>query len=114
MTKLTSRSYLLLLACALFWLATSSVAWACPNCRDALAGDPAQAGMVRGLFWSIMFLLSMPFLITAGLGAYFYWLISRARKQLPVVSIPQASSPIAESVAAESNDAKEELEVANV
>jgi hypothetical protein len=53
---------------------------ACPNCRETLAGDASQAGLVRGLFWSILFMVSMPFLILGGLSSYFYWEICRARR----------------------------------
>lgn len=53
--------------------------FACPNCKDALANDPAAAGLVRGYFYSILFMLSMPILIISGLSSYFYWEICRAR-----------------------------------
>jgi heme/copper-type cytochrome/quinol oxidase subunit 2 len=64
----------------LLLLAGNAWVQACPNCRDAMAGDPAQAGLVRGLFWSILFMLSMPFLILGGLSSYFYWEVRRARR----------------------------------
>ena len=55
-------------------------AWGCPTCKDSIAqNDPAAAGIVRGYFWSILFMMSMPFLILTGLGSYFYWQIRRAR-----------------------------------
>lgn len=63
-----------------------SVAWACPNCRDALASDPNQAHLVRGLFYSIIFLLSMPFLILGGLSSYFYWQVRQARTRAALAS----------------------------
>ena len=63
----------------LFAVTWSTVAWSCPNCKDTLANDPAQAGLVRGFFWSIMFMVSMPFLVFGGISAYFYWEIRRAR-----------------------------------
>ena len=59
-----------------------SIASACPNCRDALAqNDPAGAGVARGYALSIMFMLSMPYLIFVGLGTYFYLLVRQARKR---------------------------------
>lgn len=45
-----------------------------------MAGDPAQAGMVRGYFWSILFMMSMPFTILTGLGTYFYFQWRSARQ----------------------------------
>lgn len=56
-----------------------SVVSACPNCKDAIANDPAAQGLVRGYFYSILFMLSAPILIFSGLSSYFYWEICRAR-----------------------------------
>jgi heme/copper-type cytochrome/quinol oxidase subunit 2 len=70
------RFYGLAILLAVTW---STVAWSCPNCKDTLANDPAQAGLVRGFFWSIMFMVSMPFLVFGGISAYFYWEVRRAR-----------------------------------
>ena len=75
-----NRHALLLLLIAVAWLSGDSLAVACPNCGDAMASDPVQAGLVRGIFWSILFLLSMPFLIFAGISGYFYWLVRNARR----------------------------------
>jgi len=36
--------------------------------------------MVRGYFWSIVFMMSMPFLIFASLASYFYLQVSRGRR----------------------------------
>ena len=81
-----NRHALLLLLIATAWFTGDSLAMACPNCGDAMASDPAQAGLVRGIFWSILFLLSMPFLIFAGIAGYFYWLIRSARANAPVLA----------------------------
>ena len=83
MNAATLRRILSVAALALL-LAVSyqSIATACPNCKDALAqNDPTSAGLARGYALSIMFMLSMPFLLTAGLGTYFYLLVRQARKQ---------------------------------
>lgn len=58
----------------------ATLAEACPTCKDGLGNDPARADMVRGYFWSILFMMSMPFLILAGLGTYFYLQIRKARR----------------------------------
>jgi hypothetical protein len=84
--------------------ASSAVAWCCPNCKDALANDPAQAGLVRGFFWSIMFMVSMPFLVFGGVSAYFYWEVRRAKsaQQAAAAVAPQIEtigSPFAEASA---------------
>lgn len=54
-------------------------AGACPTCKENMAADPAAANLVRGYFWSILFMLSMPFLILGGLSGYFYYEVRRAR-----------------------------------
>ena len=57
----------------------SSVAVACPTCKENLAHDPASANLARGFYYSILFMLSMPPLIFGGLSAYFFWEVRRAR-----------------------------------
>jgi len=53
--------------------------WACPNCREALAESPNAYNLVQGFGWSIVFMMSMPFLIFTGVGSYFYWEVRKAR-----------------------------------
>jgi hypothetical protein len=55
-----------------------TVCQACPTCRDGIAEGAQQAGIIRGYFWSILFMMSMPFLILGGLSAYFYYQIRQA------------------------------------
>ena len=53
---------------------------ACPTCKEAIAENgQSQEGLVRGYFWSIIFMMSMPFLIFGGLGYYFSSQVRRAR-----------------------------------
>ena len=61
-------------------LAFAQIAEACPTCKDGI-NDPSRAGMVRGYFWSIIFMMSMPFLILGGLSSYFYYEICKARRK---------------------------------
>lgn len=42
--------------------------------------DPDSANLVRGYFWSILFMMSMPFLIMGGLSTYFYYEVCKARR----------------------------------
>ena len=89
--SLSSRWVLALLIVLMFVGAVS----ACPTCKDGLAqNDPGRANMVRGYFWSILFMMSMPFLILGGLGSYFYFEIRRARStgQLNAATLPQTGS----------------------
>jgi len=51
----------------------ATAAEACPGCAEAQAGQgPERANIVRGYFWSIVFMMSMPFLMVGGFGTYCY------------------------------------------
>jgi hypothetical protein len=67
-------------------LACSTLSQACPTCRYAIAERTAQAGIIQGYFWSILFMMSMPFLILGGLSAYFYYQVRRARANATLVA----------------------------
>lgn len=63
-------------------IAATTVATACPNCKYTVAGeDPSRDGMVAGYFYSILFMMSMPFLLLTGFGSYAYWLVRRAHEK---------------------------------
>jgi hypothetical protein len=37
-------------------------AWACPNCKEAVAAQPADAArLAQGYNWSVLFMLAVPF-----------------------------------------------------
>jgi hypothetical protein len=60
------------------WGLFVAAAQACPTCRDDLAQGP-NGNLVRGVFYSILLMMSMPFVILGGLATYGYWLVRRAR-----------------------------------
>ncbi len=60
-------------------LCLADAALACPTCKENLANDPEAANIVRGYFYSILFMLSMPPLILSGLSLYFYYEVRKAR-----------------------------------
>ena len=74
-----SRYWTRLMGCLVVVLLCCGMADACPTCKDALHTDPAQANLMRGYFWSILFMMSMPFVIFSSLGSYFYFQVRRAR-----------------------------------
>ncbi len=43
-------------------------------------GGEAAQKMLNGWFWSIVFMMSMPFAIVASLGGYMYWIVRKARR----------------------------------
>ena len=62
-------------------LAVAESVVACPNCKDSLSqNDPTAMGIVQGFFWSIILMLSLPFIVLVGLSTYFYVLVRRARR----------------------------------
>lgn len=75
-------------------LATSS-AVACPSCKEALAtGEAGQGDIVRGFFWSILLMMSTPFVVVGGLGCLMYREVRKGRA---------AQTVAAQTAAAQSN-----------
>ncbi|HEY2840009.1 MAG TPA: hypothetical protein VGJ26_12715 [Pirellulales bacterium] len=76
-------------------LAAADRALACPSCQAALASQEGGAKVVQGFFWSILFMMAMPFSILGGFSTYFYVLVRRARRQdlalAPVASATQVA-----------------------
>ena len=70
-----------------------NVALACPTCTNGLGNDPAHSSMVQGYFWSIVFMMSMPFLVLGGISAYFYYEIRRARSRQATAAARSAAQP---------------------
>ncbi len=62
-------------------LLLTAAAAACPTCKDAVADGPHGGDLVRGFGWSIIFMMSTPFLVFSGICAYFYYEILKARRQ---------------------------------
>ena len=70
------RSFLFTLVCVALWV---GVADACPTCKESVAENGGN--LIRGYFWSIVFMMSMPFLIFGGLSTMFYLDVRRARQR---------------------------------
>lgn len=79
--RIVRQAATLLLALG-FALCLAEFAQACPQCQKALAGSDGGVGgnIVRGYFWSILFMLSMPFVLLSAFSTYFYLLIRKAQK----------------------------------
>jgi heme/copper-type cytochrome/quinol oxidase subunit 2 len=74
-------------------LACGSAALACPNCKQALAAQQGGGDLVAGFFWSILFMMSMPFLLVGTFSAYMYVLVRRARVAAQAGGSPFAEEP---------------------
>ena len=70
-----TKSYLLPICCFAMVAVAAACANACPNCQETIATDPAQQNLAKGIYYSILFMMSMPFLIFGGLCSYFYYLV---------------------------------------
>lgn len=63
------------LLAAIGLMLAAPLAAACPMCFEALKGDTGGSGnLPLAFYYSILFMLSMPFLIVAGFSMYFYYL----------------------------------------
>ena len=61
-------------------LAIAGPAWACPGCKDALSANDHEGGnLVAGYFWSILFMMSMPFILVGTFCGSMYVSVRRAR-----------------------------------
>jgi hypothetical protein len=62
-------------------LGVCSAASACPSCQAALSGDEAQGDLARGIYYSILFMMSMPFAIVGTFGTLAYRSIKREQRR---------------------------------
>jgi heme/copper-type cytochrome/quinol oxidase subunit 2 len=61
---------------------------ACPNCKEGLAqNDPQHQSVARGFYYSVLFMMSMPFAILGTFGGMAYVSIRRARTQQQAASV---------------------------
>jgi len=62
-------------------LSLASDASACPTCKDGLAeDDPSSQAMAAGYFYSILFMMAMPFVIIGTFGGFAYLSVRKARE----------------------------------
>jgi hypothetical protein len=90
-----SRIALFLLLAAVFFCA-AGIANACPTCKDAVAAnDPEHAGIVKGYFYSILFMMGMPYALITCFGLYMWRQVKLARARDPAKSesLPEGNQP---------------------
>ncbi|HEX6961487.1 MAG TPA: hypothetical protein VF175_06445 [Lacipirellula sp.] len=90
MNRLQSRRWTriaITLAAVVIAVALADAASACPTCKDSVAqNDPQLQRMAAGYYYSILFMLSMPFLIVSTLGTCAYRLFKKAESDRAAVS----------------------------
>ncbi len=76
-----SRLQTIVLLLALTSLALeANVSIACPTCKDSIAAnDPEHEHMVKGYFYSILFMMGMPYLLLSCFGIYIWREVKKAR-----------------------------------
>ncbi len=63
-------------------LLIATVAAACPTCKEGLAqNDPQGQSLAAGYYYSILFMMSMPYIVLGTFGSFAYYSIRRARQQ---------------------------------
>ena len=69
-------------------LLIASVAAACPTCKEGLAQtDPHGQSIAAGYYYSIIFMMAMPFAILGTFGSLAYLSIRRAARQQATESL---------------------------
>ena len=81
MVQLLQRSRSFLAALALVAV-LAAVASACPTCKEGLdQNDPQHQSIAAGFYYSILFMMSMPYILLGTLGFVAYNTIKRAKVQ---------------------------------
>jgi uncharacterized paraquat-inducible protein A len=74
-------------------LLLASVAAACPTCKDGLAqNDPHGQALAAGYAYSVLFMMSMPYLVLCTMGSMAYLAIRRARNANGVAGVAEISA----------------------
>jgi hypothetical protein len=59
---------------------SANIAFACPTCKDGMAAnDPEHEHMVKGYFYSILFMMGTPYVVITCFGLYMYREVRKAR-----------------------------------
>lgn len=89
----------LVLMSTMVWYAAAE---ACPGCADAQAGQGAErSGIVQGYMLSIMFMMSVPFILVGSFGTYVYLHVRRTRLAAEQAEAQATAQPPAELEARE-------------
>ena len=74
--------------CLTLFLGFSQVAQGCPSCQRALS-DGSQGNLAAGIYYSILFMMSMPFAIIGSFGAAFTWDMAHTDQVSPDLELPK-------------------------
>jgi p-aminobenzoyl-glutamate transporter AbgT len=80
--RMNARCLLTVTIAFVAMLLLSTDLMACPTCKNGMSGgDPVSVARASGYFYSILFMMSMPFLIVGTFGGAAYLSIKRARER---------------------------------
>lgn len=88
-----SRLFLMPVLCVAVIVATASVASACPSCEQALGADASQGDLAKGLYYSILFMMSMPFAIIGAFAGLAYRAVKREQRRKEAEAAQNRSQP---------------------
>jgi hypothetical protein len=84
------RSWLAaILLAALLTVPSDLLAQGCAMCKTAVGGS--EDPLARGLNVSILFLMSMPFLLAGSVGGWFFYMYRRSRRHVPTLRLVQTA-----------------------
>jgi hypothetical protein len=86
MTRRFKSSFLAPLIAVGLLFALDDAVQACPSCQAALAAhDPESANLVRGYFYSILFMIGMPFSMLGVFSASMYRAVKKAERDREIL-----------------------------
>lgn len=91
--KFLRRNWLIPVVALVAFCALATVASACPSCKAALSESTEGQKLVRGYFWSICFMVAMPFTVFGGMSGYLYWLVRNAKRNGPNRPLDAMAAP---------------------
>jgi hypothetical protein len=99
----SSRRHLSVAAMLVVMLSIATAAQACPACKQALASteNTAAGNPIQGFMWSILFMMSMPFLLLGGFGTYLWYIVRRARLAAEAQAAATAASQHSDTAASQ-------------
>ncbi|HEX4000782.1 MAG TPA: hypothetical protein VHX65_19695 [Pirellulales bacterium] len=96
MRRVISRPVAIMALAVLLVAVVQSLAVACPTCGEALGHqDAAHNGVAKGFFYSILFMMGMPYLLLGTFCGCMYWKVRRARAanaKALMANVPAAGS----------------------
>jgi hypothetical protein len=75
--------------CLVLVFGATTVASACPSCKAALNGDGSQGDLARGIYYSVLFMMSMPFAIVGSFAGFMYRAVKREQRRVAQLQQPR-------------------------